>query len=85
MLLFDDTVAAADPFADIDAIVVVAEGGVEDVNLLIEKLLLLMYRDEGEAGLEEEDAATGAILCGTATDDGTKEIGGNGPEAIGDR
>lgn len=41
------------PFADIDALVVVVEGGVEEVSLLIEKLLLMW------PGLDDEATTDG--------------------------
>lgn len=83
LLLFDDPLEP--PFvdnADAEALVVVVVDAavVVDVNLLIEKLLL-MCRGDGEAGLDTVDTGGGC-------DEGegaTRGRGGKGPPAIGDK
>lgn len=68
--------APKEPFVATEAlVVVVVEGGVVDVNLLIEKLLLFIlccFDADGLPGLVTE-----------AKDDGTKGNGGSGPPANG--
>lgn len=71
-LPFDSPPVAPEPFADIEAlVVVVVDGGVVEVSLLIEKLLLMCLED-GLAGLAEGGGAA-------ATEEGTMDMGGIGP------
>lgn len=66
-----------EPLADIEAlVVVVVEGGVVEVNLLIEKLLVMCLEEEGLAGLAADTEAN---------EDGTMGSGGSGPPTIGGR
>lgn len=62
-----------DPFAEVEAlVVVVVEGGDVDVSLLIEKLLVMCRDEEGLAGLEA-----------AAIEAGTMGNGGRGPPTRG--